>query len=57
MASDGKGNRKHRKPLCPKCNDCGWLLRWGPLGVRGGHVVRIRCRCAAGKRIEPTKKP
>lgn len=56
MSSDGKGLRKHRRPLCPKCSDLGYVFQYPRLvgRDRAWNAKRVRCtKCAAGKRWSP----
>lgn len=45
-----EGPRKHRKPLCPKCNDSGRVFRHD--GNQHNYRL-VPCTCAAGKQRKP----
>lgn len=49
MASDGKGQRKLRKNLCPKCND-GLVSRFTRSKGKVAGIVHEPCKhCKRGK--------
>lgn len=51
MSSDGKGNRKLRRPKCPKCSDRGYVFAFDRVrGRMAGPARLVRCvKCVAGK--------
>ena len=57
MASDGKGRRKLRGPLCPKCRDSGFVLRATRARGRVSGYVLVACPyCKAGKSwVDPAR--
>jgi RNase P subunit RPR2 len=49
MASDGKGKRKLKKNLCPKCND-GLVSRFARSKGKVSGLVFVPCKhCKRGK--------